>query len=79
MSFSGIRGSELLAANSDKQERAHTYAAHFALSHAGWLTSRLGFSHAGWIFACLLLLVVVPYVLLKVSAKRLPTTSNKHE
>ena len=35
MSFSGIRGSELLAANSDKQERAHTYAAHFALSHAG--------------------------------------------
>ena len=50
-----MRGSELLAANSDKQERPHIYAAHFALSHAGWgltyplaglLTSRIGFVHA---------------------------------
>lgn len=73
-SLLGIRGSELLAANSDKQERAHIYAAHFALSHAGWgityplagwLTSRLGFSHTGWIFAGLLLVVAVPHTLPK--------------
>lgn len=87
-SLLGIRGSELLAANSDKQERAHIYAAHFALSHAGWgityplagwLTSRLGFSATGWIFAGLLLVVAIPYALLKVAAKPSSTTPTKHE
>lgn len=82
-SLLGIRGSELLAANSDKQERAHIYAAHFALSHAGWgityplagwLTSRFGFSNTGWIFACLLLLVAIPYAVLQISNKRKPTS-----
>lgn len=69
-SMLGVRGSELLAANSDKQERPHIYAAHFALSHAGWgltyplaglLTSRIGFVHADWIFAVILLLVTIPF------------------
>ncbi len=65
----GIRGSELLAANSQGEERPHVYAAHFALSHAGWgvtypvagfLTTNLGFGHTAWWFAGLLLLVSVP-------------------
>ena len=71
MSYSilGIRGSELLAANSDGEERSHIYAAHFALSHAGWgltyplagfLTTAIGFGHTGWIFAGLLTLVMIP-------------------
>lgn len=73
-SLLGIRGSELLAANSGIHERAHIYAAHFALSHAGWgityplagfLTSRFGFSNADWIFACLVALVSVPYWILQ--------------
>lgn len=34
-SLLGVKGSELLAANSDKQERAQIFAAHFALCHAG--------------------------------------------
>lgn len=75
-SLLGIRGSELLAANSDKQERAHIYAAHFALSHAGWgityplagvLTTRFGFPHADWIFAGHLAVVSIPYWLLRIS------------
>lgn len=73
-SLLGIRGSELLAANSNKEERAHIYAAHFALSHAGWgltyplagvLTSRLGFAQADWIFAGLVTAVAVPYWILR--------------
>ena len=72
-SLLGIRGSELLAANSNKEERAHIYAAHFALSHAGWrltyplagvLTSRLGFAQADWIFAGLVTAVAIPYWIL---------------
>lgn len=78
-SLLGVRGSELLAANSDKQERAHIYAAHFALSHAGWgltyplaglLTSRLGFANADWIFAGILVLVAVPYWALRLRSNR---------
>ncbi len=51
-SIFGVRGSELLAANSSGDERPHIYAVHFALSHAGWaltfplagfLTTSLGF------------------------------------
>ena len=81
-SLLGIRGSELLAANSDKQERAHIYAAHFALSHAGWgltyplagwLTSRLGFSNTGWIFAGLLLVIALPYAWSKFSHRNRST------
>jgi MFS transporter, NRE family, putaive nickel resistance protein len=65
----GIHGSELLAANSQGEERPHVYAAHFALSHAGWgltypiagfLTTGLGFSHAAWWFAGLLVCVSIP-------------------
>ena len=74
MSYSilGIRGSELLAANSDGAERSHIYAAHFALSHAGWgltyplagfLTTAIGFGHTAWIFAALLVVVMIPTLL----------------
>lgn len=58
-SILGIRGNELLAANSAGEERAHIYAAHFSLSHAGWgltyplagfLTTALGFGKTAWIF-----------------------------
>ena len=71
MSYSilGIRGSELLAANSDGAERAHIYAAHFALSHAGWgltyplvgfTTTAFGFGPTAGIFAALIALVSLP-------------------
>ncbi len=65
-SLLGIRGSELLAANSSGEERAHIYAAHFALSPAGWgltyplagwLTSNQGFVPTAWIFAGILLVI----------------------
>lgn len=65
----GIRGSEILAANSTGDERPHIFAAHFALSHAGWgltyplagvMVTRLGFSTAGWIFAGILACVWLP-------------------
>lgn len=68
-SILGIRGSELLASNSEGEERPDIYAAHFALSHAGWgltyplagiLTTRLGFAPTAWIFAAILLAVIVP-------------------
>ena len=72
MSYSilGIRGSELLAANSDGAERSHIYAAHFALSHAGWgltyplagfLTTAIGFQSTSWVFAGFALVVCVPF------------------
>jgi NRE family putative nickel resistance protein-like MFS transporter len=73
-SLLGIRGSELLAANSGIHERAHVYAAHFALSHAGWgityplagfLTTRFGFPYADWIFVCLVAIVSAPFWILK--------------
>lgn len=69
-SMLGVRGSELLAAHSKKAERPHVYAAHFALSHAGWgltypaaglLTAGIGFAPAGWIFAGLLAAVSIPF------------------
>jgi MFS family permease len=65
----GIRGSELLGANSAGEERPHIYAAHFALSHAGWgltyplagtLTTALGFSRTALCFAILLSMVSLP-------------------
>ena len=70
MSYSilGIRGSELLAENSEGNERSHIYAAHFALSHAGWgltyplagfFTTSFGFAETAWIFAGVLALVVL--------------------
>jgi MFS family permease len=71
MSYSilGIRGSELLAANSDGSERSHIYAAHFALSHAGWgltyplagiTTSAIGFGPTASVFAALVAIVSAP-------------------
>jgi predicted MFS family arabinose efflux permease len=65
-SILGIRGRELLAANSSGEEHAHLYAAHLALSHAGWgltyplagwLTSTQGFVPTAWIFAGILLVI----------------------
>ena len=65
-SILGVRGSELLAANSSGAERPHVFAAHFALSHAGWgityplagfLVTNAGFSSAAWIFTAILGLV----------------------
>lgn len=62
-SILGIRGNELLAANSTAEERAHIYAAHFSLSHAGWgltyplagfLTTGVGFGRAAWVFFAML-------------------------
>lgn len=78
-SLLGIRGSELLAANSEKGERSHIYAAHFALSHAGWgltyplagfLTTSLGFARADWVFACLLAVVSIPFWLLRLRTRQ---------
>lgn len=69
-SLLGVRGSELLAANAEKGERSHIFAAHFALSHAGWgityplagvLTAGLGFSASAWWFFAMLLAVSIPY------------------
>ena len=68
-SILGVRGSELLAENSSGEERPHIFAAHFALSHAGWgityplagfLTTALGFDKTGWVFAAILLGVCIP-------------------
>jgi MFS family permease len=67
--FLGIRGNELLAANSSPDERALIYAAHFSLSHAGWgityplagfLVTSQGFESTAWIFAGLLAAVSLP-------------------
>jgi MFS family permease len=68
-SILGVRGSELLAENSEGDERPHVYAAHFALSHAGWgltyplagfLTTAFGFANTGGVFAVILLGVCIP-------------------
>jgi len=65
----GIRGNELLAANSAPDERQHIYAAHFSLSHAGWGLSYpiagfavtfLGFGISAYLFAGLLAAVSLP-------------------
>ena len=71
-SILGVRSSELLAENSSGEERPHIYAAHFALSHAGWgvtyplagcLTTAFGFSTTGGIFAAILLFVcITPWI-----------------
>ncbi len=68
-SILGVRGSELLAENSSGEERPHIFAAHFALSHAGWgltyplagfLTTAIGFAKTGGVFAAILLGVCIP-------------------
>lgn len=68
-SILGVRGSELLAEDSQGAERPHIFAAHFALSHAGWgltyplagfLTTALGFGNTAWFFSVFLLAVSVP-------------------
>ncbi len=65
----GIRGNELLAANSDMAERSHIYSAHFSLSHVGWgisyplagfLVTAVGFESSAYLFACLLAAVSGP-------------------
>lgn len=76
----GIRGNELLAANSDVAERPHIYAAHFSLSHAGWgisyplagfLVTGAGFEFSAYVFAGLLAIVALPIWITKL---RLTTT-----
>ncbi len=78
-SMLGVRGGELLAINSDAAERPHIFAAHFALSHAGWgltyplagvLTTQIGFANAGWIFSAVLFGVALPYWLLHSKFRR---------
>jgi hypothetical protein len=68
-SILGVRGSELLAEDSQGAERPHIFAAHFALSHAGWgltyplagfLTTALGFGNTAWVFAAIMLGVTIP-------------------
>jgi NRE family putative nickel resistance protein-like MFS transporter len=68
-SILGIRGNEILAANSEPDERPHIYAAHFSLSHVGWgltyplagfLVSGIGFSWSAYLFAALLTVVALP-------------------
>ncbi len=65
----GIVSNNLLADNSGESERPHIYAAHFALSHAGWgisypvcgwVTAEYGFATAAWVCAGLLLLTLFP-------------------
>jgi len=65
----GIRGNELLAANSTPDERPHIYAAHFSLSHAGWglsypiagfAVTAFGFTTSAYLFAALLAAVSLP-------------------
>jgi len=65
----GIRGNEILAANSAIDERSHIYAAHFSLSHAGWgltyplagfTVTALGFEQSAYLFAALLAAVTLP-------------------
>ncbi len=69
-SILGVRGSELLAANSSIEERPHIFAAHFAMSHAGWgltyplagfLTTTLGFEKTAWVFTAILLCICIPW------------------
>jgi predicted MFS family arabinose efflux permease len=80
-SILGVRGSELLAEDSQGAERPHIFAAHFALSHAGWgltyplagfLTTLLGFGNTAWIFAALLLCVALPAWIVKARVRTQP-------
>lgn len=84
-SILGIRGNELLAANSVGEERPHIFAAHFSLSHAGWgltyplagfLTTSLGFGNTAWVFFVLLTLVSAPIWL---SGTRSEAERRRHE
>lgn len=87
----GIRGNELLAANSTPDERPHIYAAHFSLSHAGWgltyplagfAVTALGFATSAYLFAGLLTAISLPLWLkrLRLAAVhvRLPDRLNDH-
>ena len=85
-SILGIRGNELLAANSAGEERAHIYAAHFSLSHAGWgltyplagfLTTGLGFGQTAWIFFALLAAVSAPVWIMKARGNSTPLLSEE--
>jgi NRE family putative nickel resistance protein-like MFS transporter len=67
----GIISNNLLAQNSDENERPHIYAAQFALSHAGWglsyplcgvLASVYSFAAASWACLGLMLLTMVPMI-----------------
>lgn len=84
-SILGIRGNELLAANSAGDERTHIYAAHFSLSHAGWgltyplagfLTTALGFGTTAWIFLGLLTMISIPGWITR--ARRVPGSHGEH-
>lgn len=80
-SILGVRGSELLAEDSQGAERPHIFAAHFALSHAGWgltypiagfLTTALGFGNTAWVFAAILLGVTIPVWIAKTHGRSQP-------
>lgn len=64
-----IRGNELVAGNTASGERPHVFAAHFALSYAGWgityplagyLVTAAGFDLSAYIFAGLLVAATLP-------------------
>jgi len=80
-SILGVRGSELLAEDSQGAERPHIFAAHFALSHAGWgltyqlagfLTTALGFGNTAWVFAAIMLGVTIPVWIAKTRERSQP-------
>ncbi len=84
-SILGIRGNELLAANSQGEERPHIYAAHFSLSHAGWgltyplagfLTTALGFGETAWLFSAMLAAVSLPLWLKRPHEKTQPPSDH---
>lgn len=90
-SILGIRGNELLAANSTADERPHIYAAHFSLSHAGWgityplagfLVTSIGFESGAYVFAALLGAVAFPVWLGKLRLAKahahLPDPEHRH-
>ena len=68
----GIISNNLLAQNSQEDERSHVYAAQFSLSHAGWgisyplcgiLASVYSFAVASWACLILMLITFVPIIL----------------
>ena len=68
----GIISNNLLAQNSQEDERSHVYAAQFSLSHAGWgisyplcgiLASIYSFAVASWACLILMLITFVPIIL----------------
>ena len=67
----GIISNNLLAQNSNEDERPHVYAAQFALSHAGWglsyplcgvLASVYSFAIASWACFGLMLISMIPMI-----------------